>query len=81
MPRRFFKLPAFLIVLSLLLFAKVAAQQETRYVFLTMGKPSGTQISKITADGVREYEYEFNDRGRGPKLKSRIRLGADGLPL
>lgn len=59
----------------------VSAQQETRYTFLMMGKPAGAQISKITPESIREYDFEFNDRGRGPKLKTRIRLDVDGIPI
>jgi imidazolonepropionase-like amidohydrolase len=58
-----------------------SAQEATRSVFLTMGKPSGAQTAVVKADGVREFAFEFNDRGRGPKITSRIKLDADGLPV
>lgn len=56
------------------------AQQENRYSFLMMGKPAGAQISKVNSAGIREYDFEYNDRGRGPKLKTRIQLDTDGIP-
>lgn len=59
----------------------VLAQQDARYTFLMMGKAAGSQVSKTTPEGLREYDFEFNDRGRGPKLKTRIRLDADGIPV
>jgi len=59
----------------------VSAQPETRHTFLMMGKPAGAQVSRVSSEGVREYDYEFNDRGRGPKTETRIRIGADGIPI
>jgi Amidohydrolase family len=56
-------------------------QQQTRYTVLTMGRPSGTQASLVKPDGVCEFAFEYNDRGRGPKITSRIKLDADGLPI
>ncbi|HEX8853572.1 MAG TPA: amidohydrolase family protein [Pyrinomonadaceae bacterium] len=61
--------------------AAASAQEATRFVFLTMGKASGTQTTVVKPDGVRELAFEFNDRGRGPKITSRIKLDADGLPV
>ncbi|MDQ3749739.1 MAG: amidohydrolase family protein [Acidobacteriota bacterium] len=77
----FIKFAAILVVNIFALAILVSAQQETRYTFLMMGKPAGAQISKITPESIREYDFEFNDRGRGPKLKTRIRLDADGVPI
>lgn len=51
-----------------------------RSVILTQGNPSGYQEVRRTADGLSVH-YEYNDRGRGPKLDSRYRLAADGTPL
>lgn len=81
MLRCFIKFVAVLAVNIFAFAALVSAQQETRYTFLMMGKPAGAQISKITPERIREYDFEFNDRGRGPKLKTRIRLDADGVPI
>ena len=67
--------------LCLVAFAGSAlAQQVTRYTVLMMGKPAGAQTSVTKPDGLREFAFEYNDRGRGPKLTSRIMLDPDGLP-
>jgi imidazolonepropionase-like amidohydrolase len=60
--------------------APVSAQQETRYTVLMVGNRAGSQTSVVRPDGAREFAFEFNDRGRGPKITSRVRLDADGLP-
>lgn len=52
----------------------------TRYAVLIMEKPAGMQTSTVAADGSRSLSYEFNDRGRGPKLTARVRLDAAGVP-
>jgi imidazolonepropionase-like amidohydrolase len=59
------------------------AQQpsQTRYAVLIMEKPAGTQTTAVAADGTRTMSYEYNDRGRGPKLTARVRLDADQVPL
>jgi imidazolonepropionase-like amidohydrolase len=53
---------------------------ETRYAVLIMEKPAGSQTTTVAADGARSLSYEFNDRGRGPKLTARVRLDAAGVP-
>jgi cytosine/adenosine deaminase-related metal-dependent hydrolase len=65
------------------LFACTALAQDasqTRYAVLIMEKPAGSQTSTVAADGTRNLSYEFNDRGRGPKLTARVRLDAAGVP-
>jgi len=73
-----------LILLAICLIAlagSAVSQQVTRYSVLMMEKPAGTQTSVTTADGAREFAFEFNDRGRGPKTTSRFKLDTDGLPV
>jgi cytosine/adenosine deaminase-related metal-dependent hydrolase len=55
-----------------------AAASPLKYVILMAGRPAGAETVTVAADGTRQYEYEYNDRGRGPKVQSRIRLAADG---
>lgn len=65
------------------LFACAALAQgasQTRYAVLIMEKPAGLETSTLAADGTRSLSYEFNDRGRGPKLTARVRLDAAGVP-
>lgn len=54
---------------------------ETRHTVILGGNKAGIQTSTVGADGVREVEFEFNDRGRGPKLSSRIKINEAGLPV
>jgi imidazolonepropionase-like amidohydrolase len=66
------------------LFAGTPLAQEagqTRYAVLIMEKPAGVQTSTVAADGSHNLSYEFNDRGRGPKLEARARLDAAGVPV
>lgn len=79
--RDFVKFAAIFVIHIFAFAVSVSAQQETLHTFLMMGKPAGAQTLKITPEGVRQYNFEFNDRGRGPKLKTRIRLDADGFPI
>jgi len=65
------------------LFACTAFAQnagQTRYAVLIMEKPAGVQTTTVAADGSRNLSYEYNDRGRGPKLTARVRLDAGGVP-
>jgi hypothetical protein len=61
--------------------SQAATPTETRYTVLMAGKPAGVQTSAVKATGERELMFEYNDRGRGPKLTSRMRLDTNGLPV
>src|SRR5690349_10207348 len=66
------------------LFACTALAQDasqTRYAVLIMEKPAGVQTSAVAADGSRNLTYEFNDRGRGPKVTARVRLDGASVPV
>ena len=58
-----------------------ASSAPVRHSVVTAGRVQGSQVVTTAPDGERVVEFEFNDRGRGPKLTTRIRLGADGLPV
>ena len=47
---------------------------QTRYAVLIMEKPAGLETSTVAADGTRSLSYEFNDRGRGPKTHTVMKL-------
>ena len=64
-----------------LLVAGTALAAETRYTTLIMGKAAGVQTSTLQADGSRHFTFEYNDRGRGPKLTSRMKLDESGIPI
>ncbi|HEY0686501.1 MAG TPA: amidohydrolase family protein [Steroidobacter sp.] len=59
----------------------VAAAAETRHTVILGGNKAGIQTSTVAADGTREVHFEFNDRGRGPKITARIKLNEAGLPV
>jgi cytosine/adenosine deaminase-related metal-dependent hydrolase len=75
------RLPAlvFSVVLACDAFGQAANQQ--RYSVLIMEKPAGVQTTAVNPDGSRSIAYEYNDRGRGPKLTSLVRVDGNGLPL
>jgi hypothetical protein len=65
---------------SILLFSAPASADETRhYDWLTAGKVSGSHVLVIESDGTRVTDFEFNDRGRGPKLHDVLKTGDDGM--
>src|SRR5208283_1934490 len=52
-----------------------------RYSFLLMGNPAGQQAVWTAPDGTLHIFYQFNDRGRGPKTTSILKLDAKGVPV
>jgi len=65
----------------LLLCETAVGDQETRavrYDWLTAGAVSGSQVLQIRVDGSRVSDFEFNDRGRGPKIHDEVRFAGDG---
>lgn len=52
-----------------------------RYSMLIMGSPAGQQALWTAADGSVHVFFQFNDRGRGPKTSSVIKLDAQGIPV
>lgn len=74
------KLRLSLAVLLLLLPAGAAAEQLTQhYDWVTQGERTGRLEVTQHPDGERSAFFEFNDRGRGPKLNERFRVNASGL--
>jgi len=51
-----------------------------RYSVLSSGNPAGNQLVWKSADGKRHALYQYNDRGRGPRIETVTTLGADGVP-
>ena len=51
------------------------------FSFSLGGNRAGFQTECRMADGVREYRFEFNDRGRGPSVRSRIAMDSGGIPV
>src|ERR1700681_5019391 len=52
-----------------------------RYSFLMTGNPAGQQAVWAASDGTLHIFFQFNDRGRGPKTTSVLKLDANGLPV
>ena len=69
------------LVLGVLLGAHAAAASpsgvERSRLFL-MGQPAGFQEARYSPDGTLQVHFEFNDRGRGPRLDAKVRLNPDG---
>lgn len=59
--------------------AKLAGKQ-TRYDCVSSGVVKGSQITSTLADGRLDIQFEYNDRGRGPKQRTVIVLDDGGLP-
>jgi len=76
--------PAIRIVLaSLLLFLLTGAAQADvlvrKYDWITADQVSGSLNLAVAEDGSRVVDFEFNDRGRGPKLHEVLRVDEAGL--
>ena len=52
-----------------------------RYTISSNGKVAGSEIDTYQPDGRIECAFEFNDRGRGPKISAIYRVDSSGLPL
>jgi len=59
--------------------AQAASERTLRYDWLTAGKVSGSHVVQLGEDGTRTADYEFNDRGRGPRIHEQSRTGGEGL--
>jgi imidazolonepropionase-like amidohydrolase len=60
--------------------ADIPAAAE-RYSFLLMNNLAGQQAVWTASDGSLHMFFQFNDRGRGPKLASVLKVDADGIPI
>ena len=52
-----------------------------RFSFLLMGNLAGHQAVWTAEDGTLHLFFQFNDRGRGPKTTSILKLDSSGIPL
>ena len=57
------------------------AQEAIEYTVLSGGNPAGFQKTKVISKTEYSIEYEYNDRGRGPKLSASIILNPNGVPI
>ena len=56
------------------------APEKISYKVLLVGNAAGVATTVAGPNGEQRFFFEFNDRGRGPKLDTRMVLGADGAP-
>jgi len=77
-------LPAFLFALVVhavsLWAGDSAAPQTLRYTILSNARTAGSEVDVYGPGGHIDCTFEFNDRGRGPKVAAHYIIGADGLP-
>ena len=52
----------------------------TRYTVILAGNKAGFATSGHNPDGSLQFYYEFNDRGRGPKVTEHVVLDGNGIP-
>jgi len=69
-----------LLVLVVLLYGAAAAQ-TLRYTVLSNSVATGSEVDTYHADGSIDSTYEYNDRGRGPKVTAHYAIRGDGLPI
>ena len=65
---------ALLILAATLATADAAAPLTLQYTILSNGKPAGNEVDIYSANVRVDSSYEFNDRGRGPKILSLIHI-------
>src|SRR6266508_3391608 len=65
------------VLLTVLLLTQRA--DTLRYIILQAGNPSGSELAVRQPDGSLYFFEEYNDRGRGPKLETRITLTPAGM--
>jgi imidazolonepropionase-like amidohydrolase len=57
-----------------------ASAAPVRHSVVIAGHRAGSQTAVVREDGTWLVDFEFNDRGRGPRTHAEIRLDARGLP-
>src|SRR5436190_20025107 len=60
--------------------AAAQAPDTTHFTILMAKGPSGVLNAWTERDGTRGFYMEFNDRGRGPALTQRVKVGSNGYP-
>src|SRR5690242_5360081 len=56
------------------------AQDAIRYTIILSGNKAGFQTTTATGERSLQVHYEFNDRGRGPRIDQTITLSPSGIP-
>ncbi|PYX49442.1 MAG: hypothetical protein DMG79_08650 [Acidobacteria bacterium] len=58
-----------------------AEPQALRYTITSNNRVAGSEIDTYFPDGRVECTFEFNDRGRGPKISANYQFDSNGFPL
>jgi imidazolonepropionase-like amidohydrolase len=77
-------LPSSWIVLLACSIAQLSAQpaaQALRYSIVINGRAAGSEVDTYHPDGRIDTTFEYNDRGRGPKIEGHYLLGTDAKPI
>jgi hypothetical protein len=53
--------------------------KPVQYDFVSSGVVKGSQTTVVMPDGTYDVQFEYTDRGRGPKLRSLITLDSSGF--
>src|ERR1700750_2715189 len=67
--------------LALVIIGQLLAAQTFRYQVLSNDRVAGTEVDTFGAGGQVDSTFEYNDRGRGPKITAHYVLGPNGLPV
>jgi len=60
--------------------ATAAPARTLHYTIVSGGGNAGSETDTYDANGTLDSAFEFNDRGRGPKVHAHYEFGADGVP-
>src|SRR6266702_2255627 len=79
MLRRLIDSILFAVCVSVSLFAADSAPKTIHYTIRMAGNVAGSEVDTYFPDGHVESAFEFNDRGRGPKVTARYEVRPDGM--
>jgi hypothetical protein len=74
-------LSALLLAVSHSWAADAPSSTTLRYLVLSNGARAGNEVDIYGPDGHIDCTFEFNDRGRGPKIAAHYFIAAGGLPV
>lgn len=77
---RLISLSVFSFAVSMLCTSEAVALQTFRYTIVSNGKTAGSEVDTYSAGGHIDSTFEFNDRGRGPKIEAHYVVAPDGSP-
>jgi hypothetical protein len=72
---------SFVVAASPLWAGDSVAPQTLRYSILSNGRMAGSEVDTYGPSGHVDCTFEYNDRGRGPKVAAHYVLSGDSLPL